>query len=579
MSEEYVITFYSAQIHQQNTIIMSTLLASLKVANKRSSSCSKFTVKVIEDNSPSPTSFCKESPLQAALFRSFANSPQSPRSPNLSSRSDFSAAEEIFRRKGPSSTQPPRSNLSNLLTYEDYMSTPEIPVEFAIELSDDEEIKPRNLTAMKEADLEASIDMVLKEMIASSNTPIAYPCHVSLKAREELLVEQPSVDIVMLMDIKNQQIGRFSHTTQKFMTYLSENDRLSLFTTKGTQCKRFPLRVMDEPTKVEFLNEFKFLSNSAQKSFHRPTLSSVFKQANQYIEQRKYKNHIAAILILTDDADKIDLSSFIEKGLVDLEGENPLVFAFGIGQKHDPIALQEICEHFEGRYQYVETLDELFESMMECLAQKRDIKAKNIKVALETGTNGSNPGTIKINRAYEKKALTEDGTQHFATRRSYFSMRDGINLALEIELSKCKPIMEVKTNSYFLELRLTGESLGQNSQLDFTFRKELTVKSMPPLLCKMPKQVDRRALESFYKIKVPRKLLDAIEMANKGCSKQSIQALTNLKKELYYFLSFKIDAIQVMVKNVDSTLSFIQSPSYKNKEKFLLIQSITSRLN
>jgi len=517
-------------------------LSSHKMGLKKSSSFSNLDINILDNQLYSPGS----------TLDTFSNYEDYHNGPLLSLKSSPPAQTVLSRPRGYSTTISLRSELFE----GSFDTSPKALDDLEINHEDDEEFKRKDLLPLKESDLEVAVEMVTREMIMSSSAPVTYPCYISIKAKEELLTKSPGLDLILLVDIKENQPLSFLGTIQKLLRFLSENDRLALFTTQGPLMKRFPLRVMDEPTKNQLINEFCALDHCGLIKKNKVPLKKAFESTLMAMEGRRYKNHVSAILILTDTADDLEFSTLSS---VENEGEKPLVHMFCFGRNHSPVQFQELLEQFEGSCTCTQDMKALYQSMKECLYGMSFIQAKNVNLSLKTISNREEQDILKIAKVYENKRIFEKSTQHFITRRDYFSVKNGLDVALEVELSKANSGCGIKMNSYFLELALDCQPLCQAPKIEINHKKELIVKTMPELLCAMPKQIDKRVLENFCQIKVGTKLFEAVKMANSGNKNQSIQSLMMLKKEIYTFTMFKSQEIHQMMKNIDWVLDYIQS--------------------
>jgi len=118
---------------------------------------------------------------------------------------------------------------------------------------------------------------------------------------------------------------------------------------------------------------------------------------------------------------------------------------------------------------------------------------------------------VKILKVYDKKGNLEESTRKFKTQRNYYSRKDGIELGLEMELPKSQPVIDVKKCVYYMDLKVKEESVNGDRKIEVKYRKEFVIKILPPLFCKMPKQIDLIALENFCRVKARMKCLEVLK--------------------------------------------------------------------
>jgi len=184
---------------------------------------------------------------------------------------------------------------------------------------------------------------------------------------------------------------------------------------------------------------------------------------------------------------------------------------------------------------------------------------------------------VKISRVYDKKGNLEESTKKYKTTRNYYSVKDGIEIGLEMELPKSKVVMDVQKCVYYLDLKVKGEALG-NEELLVKYRKEFVVKMMPPLLCSMPKIIDRIALENFCRVKAMMKCLEVLRMMDVVGVKQNVQILEDVRKELCMFSKFRSEVIQKVIKKIERCLVYLEDLPVKSNEKFLFVKEMNSNI-
>lgn len=560
---------------------MSTIISSLTVATKKQRS-SSFCINILNENSPSyPASFLP--PVKVDLnHQSSVETQDSYSSPTPS---DQFQTPKAFTRSRPRifSTTICTKSLDFPSGEGSFMFSPEDSQELEILYDDDEEIKPKDeVHILKESDIEISIEMITKEMIMSSKVPLSYPCHISIKPVHDLVVERPSMDLLVIIDVKDRKILSLLDVFQKFLPYLSDKDRLSLFTTQGALMKRFPFRVMDEPAKSEFINEYFVLGNVMNvPKKRRNTLNQVFESSLFAFQQRRWKGQVSAVMVITDTNDEINVNEFVNKGILkNLKEDLPLVFVCGMGQKHDAVKHQNVCEDFEGQYSYVENCGELYEAMKGSLGELGHLQGKNMKISLKLSSDNEKEDGVKILKVFDKKGNLEESTRKFKTQRNYYSRKDGIELGLEMELPKSEPVMDVKKCVYYMDLKVKGESVNGGGKIEVKYRKEFVIKILPSLLCQMPKQIDRIALENFCRVKAVTKCLEVLKVIDVVGIKQSVQTLEDVRKELCAFSMFKSEVIHRIIKKIEKCLAYLEEDfgvnNVKNVSKFLFVREMNT---
>jgi len=364
----------------------------------------------------------------------------------------------------------------------------------------------------------------------------------------------------VILNIKNHEISSIIDVFQNVLPHLSDQDRLSLFTTQGDFAKRFPFRVMYEPTKSEFINECRVLKELHDQN--STSLKNVLQQSLETIKSRKYENHLSAIFLISDTDEEIALEEIIN------DNSQPIIFAFGLGQQHNSINLAQVCEHFEGKYYYTETFHALEKAMKGSISQLSDIQAKNIQLNIQT-----NP--FQLTKIYDKNIINEDSTQFYQTHRNYISLKKGIDLALEIQLPKSgSTASDIKSS---INLHLTCENLSQTNerQISLEHSKEFNIKVRPASEYEILKQeVDIKLLEKFCEVKMLVRYFQVLMMVNYDLVGSGIQVLNGLKTDFSAFGRFRSGYLKNMMKVIEWTISELDSSRLKTRDLLMLIQNL-----
>jgi len=286
-------------------------------------------------------------------------------------------------------------------------------------------------------------------------------------------------------------------------------------------------------------------------------------------------------MIITDTDDEINVNGFVNKEILsNLKEDLPLVFVYGMGQKHDAVKHHNVCEDFEGQYFYIESCGELYEAMKGSLGELGNIQGKNMKVSLKLSSDDekAEEDGVKILKVYDKKGNLEESTRRFKTQRNYYSRKDGIELGLEMELPKSRPALDVKKCVYFMDLKVKGEAVNGGNVIEVKHRKEFVIKLLPPLLCQMPKQIDRIALENFCRVKAGMKCLEVLRVMDAVGIKQSVQTLEDVQKELCAFSMFKSEVIRGIIKKIERCLVYLEEDLgvAKGRSKFLFVREMNT---
>merc|ERR1711988_964954 len=100
------------------------------------------------------------------------------------------------------------------------------------------------------------------------------------------------------------------------------------------------------------------------------------------MEQRRYRNKVSAILLLTDGKDG-STRSRIPELLRRAAAANCAVYAFGFGADHDAALLSEIAEQAHTPFTFVEETDKIREAFAGTVGGLTSIVAQRVELTLK----------------------------------------------------------------------------------------------------------------------------------------------------------------------------------------------------
>lgn len=84
------------------------------------------------------------------------------------------------------------------------------------------------------------------------------------------------------------------------------------------------------------------------------------------LKERKYKNPVTSIFLLSDGIDNSNAPTYIEEQ-GNIENVAYTINSFGFGADHDPKLMNEIGEKKDGSFYYVEKIDTVDEMFIDAL--------------------------------------------------------------------------------------------------------------------------------------------------------------------------------------------------------------------
>lgn len=84
------------------------------------------------------------------------------------------------------------------------------------------------------------------------------------------------------------------------------------------------------------------------------------------IKERKYKNPVTSVFLLSDGQDSSGCVNFL-KNQGEIEGNPYTINSFGFGADHDPVLMNDICKVKDGNFYYVEHINSVDEMFIDAL--------------------------------------------------------------------------------------------------------------------------------------------------------------------------------------------------------------------
>jgi len=184
---------------------------------------------------------------------------------------------------------------------------------------------------------------------------------------EEKLSPAP-LDLVCVIDCSGSMAGFKLQQVQQTLLYLLDmlqpTDRLGIVAFNSEAVILNSLRLATKENKCGRL-----LSNvQALSAVGGTNIVAGLRKAVQILKQRKTKNSLASIFLLSDGNDNFDLHGLdkLLQSCANIDGLS--LHTFGYGEDHDPEALRKIAQSRRGNFYYVKDLARVDEAFVDCLA-------------------------------------------------------------------------------------------------------------------------------------------------------------------------------------------------------------------
>ncbi|KAJ7975056.1 Zinc finger (C3HC4-type RING finger) family protein [Quillaja saponaria] len=204
------------------------------------------------------------------------------------------------------------------------------------------------------------------------------------------------VDLVTVLDISGSMAGTKLALLKRAMGFviqnLGSNDRLSVIAFSSTARRLFPLLRMSDSGRQQALQAVNSLVANGGTN-----IAEGLKKGAKILEDRKEKNPVASIILLSDGQDTYSLSgssnnqpqpnyrllmpSSVNGG--NKSGFQIPVHAFGFGADHDASSMHSISEISGGTFSFIENEAVIQDAFAQCIGGLLSVVVQELRVEIE----------------------------------------------------------------------------------------------------------------------------------------------------------------------------------------------------
>jgi Mg-chelatase subunit ChlD len=281
----------------------------------------------------------------------------------------------------------------------------------------------------------------------------------SKRAAEEELPRQP-MDIVCVLDVSGSMTGTKIRLVQDAMRFVVEQadpaDRVSIVTFNHMASRALRLRKMNAEGKNDAT-----VSVLQMVAGGGTSIAAGLDAALQVMEQRRHRNKVSAILLLTDGQDystRPQIPSLVARA----QQVGASLYAFGFGADHDAQLLSEVAEQATTPFTFVEDEEHIREAfagavggLSSVVAQKIELRvachvpltAVHTPFPVQHGSDGTFTVTIPDMFAGERRdlvvelAASPEATSLLTASAHFFDLQGGSNsqtASVAMEVERCE---------------------------------------------------------------------------------------------------------------------------------------------
>ena len=222
------------------------------------------------------------------------------------------------------------------------------------------------------------------------------------------------LDLICVIDVSGSMCGAKIELVKKSLTYLldvlTEQDRLSLITFAQNVNFVSPFLFVNEKNKLKQKCMIKEIEASGGTNIEAGMCCAL-----EIIKQRKTKNPISCVFLLSDGVDNYPKTANRVRNLIENSTETFPIHSFGYGSEHDSLEMMNISSFSGGNYYYVqafEKIDEFFTlslgglftiALKEACLRVAVIEQPNLNPVISKQFDKDCWSCVKENKEYEVK--------------------------------------------------------------------------------------------------------------------------------------------------------------------------------
>lgn len=349
------------------------------------------------------------------------------------------------------------------------------------------------------------------------------------------------VDLVTVLDISGSMAGTKLALLKRAMGFviqnLGPNDRLAVIAFSSTARRLFPLRRMSETGRQQALQAVNSLVATGGTN-----IAEGLRKGAKVMEDRKEKNPVASIILLSDGQDTYTVTSsggsknqpnydlllptsFHGK---DGSGFKIPVHTFGFGSDHDASSMHSISETSGGTFSFIEAEGVIQDAFAQCIGGLLSVVVKELRVIVESVNSSLCLRSIKAG-SYSNHVLPDGKSGYIEVGDLYADEERDFLVTMNVpkEMSKNETSL-LKVRSVYTN-PLTKDSVTLESEEVRIMRPEIAGQGLVSV------EVDRQR----NRLQAAEAMLQARTAAERGDLVAAISVLENCRKALSQSVSAK----------------------------------------
>jgi len=404
-----------------------------------------------------------------------------------------------------------------------------------------------------------SIKIKRKILAASSFHEQILPIMVSLGVDEHNSDKRAPLDLICVIDhsgsMSGTKIELVKNTFNYLLRYLNDYDRLSIIIFDNQASRLVPLITTSQKNKEKIFAALRSVQGRGGTDINLGMM-----HAFQVLNQRRHKNSVTSIFLLSDGLDK-GAENKIKDSLTKFKiGQDVTINTFGFGRDHDPELMVNISNLRDGNFYFIDKLDSIDEAFVDCLGGLLSSVGQSAKIKIQTSPSDVLPN-ISINKAYGDESMWQLENQTYTTNICPVVSSQKKDYVLEIKIpSTTKNLLDHEKNIKIISAEaiitgFDGKETIKKADLSITLLNETEQ-------IQEEEDDDIDVMKHFYRVKGSLVMDEGRKLADRNQYEEAKKTLENFKQEIANSRLKEDTYIKNMIKDIDATIRDINPVVY-----------------
>ena len=462
-----------------------------------------------------------------------------------------------------------------------YKPDPIEPSEFDDDDLIDEKSSTKKLEAKQEIptmegdQFSLSFKLKYKTLQLNSASATVEPALFTLKTQNSSESVRAPLDLVCLIDVSGSMAGEKIELVRNTLDYLlgllGDDDRLSIVKFDNNSKRLTPLLRVTDANKPKLKDAIESLIDEGGTN-----IALGVKKAFKVLNERKYRNSVSSIFLLSDGLDGRALSG-IESLLKNSSPKDSFtIHTFGYGKDHDPKLMSSIAKLKDGNFYFVEKLETVDECFVDAIGGLISVIGKDTTITIQTVKSDVFPN-VEIKKAFGGTDLWKVVDSAYNTGITQLPSGKSKNYILELSIPKCDKLLSDQQKEVVIAKALVTIKLAKNDEI---WKKEIELKvnlvnedeELPP------QTADKDLLNNYYRVRSAELMDEARKLAEGGKYEEGRKLLQNFTEELSKSV-VKDEAMVVgLLSDLETAIKEMQPRVFESVGVHRMYQQATSHM-